>query len=401
MKPLGKGCGKPGSLPHGGRARRCHGRIHVLPRWYARLPRWTARGVPLIVCLHVLALLAAILVPVVFPLALAIVGQFIVYGDLLTHRLLGRSPLLGLTACGGAVARASRAVAANVAVEIPIGLIMTCETLFAFACILQCAINWAHKAYVGLGSACNMQGFYAGYYIFAAPSLTVFCTAVCVRTLLRPSEMTTPRVQWLVAGLGLAVHGVAALLAALPLLGAGEYMFAIDYCIPNLESTMYASLVLVWLIACFTLLAGVVAHASCHGHLSKGARALLVALVPYFALTWLWLLLIVANALAEEHVAGSSEGNSLYAPMALFLHTNQLTMPLYFGYLLRSHVYAAVSSGASQHDANLKKPGTGSLPILNATPPTSGCIASAPPSPPAAEQVVTRGRGTSVAPHVV
>ena len=176
------------------------------------------------------------------------------------------------------------------------------------------------------------------------------------------TAMGSARSRALALGVGLVVHGVAFALASLPLMGAADLLFTYDFCLPNIESPGYASLVLAWLLVCLAVLVAAAALVARRRDVAAGARGTLIALVPYCCVTWGWLTVIVGASLGSDEptIAGSAEGNALYAPMALFLHTNQLVVPLVFGWILRAHLYRA-RAAAGGGLATLPAPPAGGL----------------------------------------
>lgn len=331
----------------------------------------------------------AIIGPIVFPLLFAIIGQMIIYGDLLCQRFTkGRRTLLHKSACGVC---ASSAMASPIPhqplIEVIVFLILLCETIFGLFCIIQCSLNYANEAYVGLARACGIQGVYAGYYVFAGPSLTAFCAAVSVSVLVSPGRMASQRAVWSVLAAGLVIHALSLILAALPLLGTSlTYMFAVDFCLPNVETPAYGVLAIAWFAVWLLVLIASAVTACRHKEVKRAARWLVVGLVPYTIITWSWLLMIAGASLAQGAVVSRSWGNALYAPLALFLHTNQLVVPLYFGWLLRSHMYAAVTPRLPLKLSAPPIMGNQPLTSLGSTPSQDAAMHASPlPSPPASE----------------
>lgn len=286
----------------------------------------------------------AIIGPVIFPLAFACIGQAIVYSDLIVHRFTkGERSLIRLKArpCGFCAAAAAERVPPSLLGDMPVLLVLPSETVFALCCIVQCAVNWSARSYVGKELACNVQGFYAGYYAFGGAGASALAMVVCVRALDSPFTMTSARCHCVVLACGLAVNVAAIMLAALPFMGVGEYLFAVDYCIPNVEAPTMGTVLLVWLTVCFVAKGAAAFFAIRSKHITRPAKALLVAFVPHCLLTWSWLFIIAVSAFANGGVAGTSTGY-LYGANALFLHTNQLIIPIYFGWVMRSHLYQAL-----------------------------------------------------------
>lgn len=280
------------------------------------------------------------LLPIGFPLSLAAAAQLVVYSSALRHWCSGRPllpSLLGARAADKAAPPPSRAVDALVSLP------MLSETIFCVCCIVQCFINFGARAYVGGATACYVQGFYAAYYTFSSSGITGLVALAGAGVLARPG-----RVCWgVVLAAGVLVQLLSALIAALPLLGAGEYLFAKDYCMHDVESPMYGALFLVWWSASFLAVLGAVAvSTSARTRLSPAARALLRGIAAYYAIAWLPSVLIVLVWLGRGSVAAETEGVvGLYGCQAIFLHLNQLAVPLLFGWRLREHMNAAVAAG--------------------------------------------------------
>ena len=127
---------------------------------------------------------------------------------------------------------------------------MASETLFAICCIAQCATNYGARAYVGGVGACDFQGIYAAYYSFGSPALCALLVAYAARVL-APSATEPPEPPWRAAvGAAVVIHALALLIGMLLLLGAGKYLFAVDYCQQNVEGPLFAGLFLGWFALC-------------------------------------------------------------------------------------------------------------------------------------------------------
>ena len=93
------------------------------------------------------------LLPIVYPLGLAIIAQIAVYADLASHRLTGRGLLPNFSSpatskgaasessslCGPSVPAISAPPSFDV--ELPLLLLMLAETLFAVFCIISCIMK--------------------------------------------------------------------------------------------------------------------------------------------------------------------------------------------------------------------------------------------------------------------
>ena len=78
------------------------------------------------------------------------------------NRLCGRQqahPRGAAPVCMPAAVATSRQ---DVRVDLVVGFIMAAESVFAVLCIIQCALNFTSKAYVGGAAACYFQGTTVG-----------------------------------------------------------------------------------------------------------------------------------------------------------------------------------------------------------------------------------------------
>ena len=333
----------------------------------------------------------AIIGPIVFPLSFALVAQFIVYCDMVRHRCTGK-PLLALWT--GAISSKAGPPSASLIAEGPTLMHLLSETVFAIACIAQCATNWSAKRYVGLGNACDLQGVYAGYYVFSATALTAISALAASRIISNPeTARATSRVA---VAAGLLAHVVAVFLASLPAMGVGEYIFPRDFCMPNIETGMFSGLMFTW-----WLLSGIgCLYAAVSAKLPAAAARLLYGIFAYYVLAWMPLVLIIfvywADGTVSDQTGWVQSGGEraprrlsnrlsrappqptapllqpvygphrchfrspdaacadvpaplsrsavgLYGYLALVLHTNQLAIPILVGWRLRAHMTAALS----------------------------------------------------------
>lgn len=141
---------------------------------------------------------------------------------------------------------------------------------------------------------------------------------------------------------GIAIHITAVLIAALPLLGFGGYLFAVDFCMFDIESPLFTSLVLLYYFGSIGIMAGTLVWERSK---TGAPKSLLPAMLCYFVVAWLSLALISFTYLF------SKEGNVYdgplrgeYGVMAITLHTNQLVVPLAFGYFWRYQQHASVAT---------------------------------------------------------
>ena len=301
---------------------------------------------------------AAIFAPVVYPLSFALLLQVLVYANILKHWRTGW-PLL--PACRSHSAKAALDAPPPrpnfLAVEAPTLLIMLSETIFGLCCIIQCATNFAQRHYVGGVAACELQGFYAAYYVFSSTALCAIAAlagAHVIRAVshdgsVPPSSRSTAKAF---VAAGIIAHVVAALVAALPLIMGDKdsgftYMFAVDYCQHNVESTGYATLFLVWWLASFTvvvLAACRVARSSAEDRgAAAGATRMMLGIVAYFAFAWMPSVMLPLFHFGIGGAVASSPVGGIYGVQAIFLHTNQLAVPLLFGWRLREHMNGALA----------------------------------------------------------
>lgn len=252
----------------------------------------------------------AIIGPIVFPLSFALVAQFIVYCDMVRHRYTGK-PLLGLWT--GAIASKAGPPSASFAAEGPVLMHLLSETVFAIACIAQCATNWSAKRYVGLANACDLQGVYAGYYVFSATALTAISAITASRIIASPETARATSRAAMAAGL--LAHAVAVFLASLPAMGVGEYIFPRDFCMPNIETGMYSGLMFTWwLLSALGCL-----YAAVSVKLPAAAGRLLYGILGYYLLAWLPLVLIIfvywADGTVADQVGGWTQSGGECLPL--------------------------------------------------------------------------------------
>ena len=77
------------------------------------------------------------------------------------------------------------------------------------------------------------------------------------------------------------------------------------------------------------------------------ARVLLGVIAAYYLLAWLPSLLLASLAFALDDVSSSPLGG-VFGVQAIFLHTNQLVVPVLFGWRLRDELHAALAAPASK-----------------------------------------------------
>ena len=235
--------------------------------------------------------------------------------------------------------------------------------VFAWACIVQCITNYHSKRFVGTENACDVQAWYATYYVFSAIGLAAYGILLGYH-LIRTGDASLPCQSSLSPKSilphllpGVLIHAMAALFASLPLFGLKGYMFATDYCMFNIEAPLFSSLFLSYFglaVAAVAFAAvsatrsvggsaagGSAAGGSASGGSASGGRSptrtslrLLVVTSVYLSIAWLTTCVIAAMWMANGKVYGSAEWR-IYGAQAIILHSNQLFTPLLFGYLWR------------------------------------------------------------------
>ena len=343
--------------------------------------------------------------PIFYPLALALLAQAIVYADMIRHR---RCPMAGMR--GSRVGAPPSAV-----VDSTVLAILLCESIFGILCLISCVMNRANQAYVGGTPLCDFQAFYSTYYVFAGQGLGAY--GIVVGAYLRVKGTASLRV---VLGAAAAIHAIAVLIAALPLMGAGAYLFAIDvsvlgicepartpltvvhlrpianpshhalcaqFCTMDIESNLFTGLTLTVYFTCVLAIVTALAwerHAL-HARGSAaaaGCRRLCVdyVLAAWFVIAWFTVALLGLLFLANGKVYNSPQLGA-YGVMAMFTHTNQLAVPLVFGMWWRRGLHARMATLSSATGAE----GGESLKNVAVAPSTGSQPPSLPPSPPASE----------------
>ena len=197
--------------------------------------------------------------PIAYPLSLAAVAQALVFYDMVRQTCRAHleaearsrpSACWAGTSLQWLVPRSARidgtAAPPDARVTLLVLIVMLSEVTFAVLCLVQCSLNFATRSFPGGSGACDFQAFYATYYTFSSIGTFALATLFGARATITGGDCPLFRVP-IIAAAGVAVHGGALLIAALPLLGAGEYLFATDYCQYNVEGS-FASIVFVWLV---------------------------------------------------------------------------------------------------------------------------------------------------------
>jgi len=308
--------------------------------------------------------------PIVLPLGLALIAQVIVYSDMLRHRCCPamRWPLR----------KASGDPPPVLIVETMVMSIMLAETIFGILCIVSCIINFAQRAYVGGYRVCDYQAFYSTYYVFAGMALGTY--GVIFGALVRANRRVSLP---LVIGSAIAIHAIALIIAALPLMGAGEYLFAVDFCTMNVEGALFSTLTLVYYVLGLLVIMGCLVWASrARASVTKGKFGsavppsrpwVLYIAAAWFAVAWFSVALLALLSFGSSGPV-YADHKWAYAVMALLVHSNQLFVPLIFGWFFRYEMHALMAP-PSPHETEALKQVAVTPPSLPPSPPTS-----APPS---------------------
>ena len=77
-----------------------------------------------------------------------------------------------------------------------------------------------------------------------------------------------------------------------------------------------------------------------------GARAC-AQIAGYFVIAWLPSLLLATLAFALDDAVATSPLGGVFGVQAIFLHTNQLVVPVLFGWRLRDELHTQLARGAA------------------------------------------------------
>jgi len=227
---------------------------------------------------------------------------------------------------------------------------------------------------VGGYGVCDYQAFYSTYYVFAGMALGTY--GVVFGALVRAGRSVSLP---FVVGSAIAIHVIALIIAALPLMGAGEYLFAVDFCTMNVEGTLYSTLTLIYYVIGFLAIVGCLVRMpqtrarAAHG---KGGSTypvsrpwVLYTAATWFAVAWFSVALL---ALLSAGSSGPVYANHkwAYAVMALLVHSNQLFVPLIFGWFFRYEMHALMAP-PSPHETETLKQVAVAPPSLPPSPPSS------------------------------
>lgn len=221
----------------------------------------------------------------------------------------------------------------HLVIDIVSGYVCLVEFFFTIFCLIQCCINFASRSYSGGEPACALQGWYSTTYAFASFASVVMALFCSYRIL------TTGVCSWKPRGVLIAIvliTVIAVLIGLLPVMGAGSYIFAVDYCMYNLEGLMYQ---IIWAIAYFVSLL-CITFCMVMGYrnaVDPDARSK-ARWLWLFGLFWfiVWLPSIIIWGLA---VAGDGPSTTdwwrIYGAHAIILHTQQLGNAILYGFVYR------------------------------------------------------------------
>jgi len=210
-------------------------------------------------------------------------------------------------------------------------------------------MNFYSRSFVGGYEACDFQAWYAAYYTFSSMASAAYGFVMTCYLI----ASAAPR--WIiVAVVGALIHLVSIIIASLPLVGVGSYLFAIDYCTHDVEGNFFATTYLIWYVGCITaiIVAIVRTRSWTKENKSNGVQGLhpsvylvrlLAAFACYFVVAWSVSIIIVMCGLAEGNVY-SSRLQRLYAAQAIIMHSNQLFVPLMFGGLWRHKILTSLQA---------------------------------------------------------
>lgn len=221
-------------------------------------------------------------VPIFFPLTVGAVAQAYVYCD---YRNRSRSLLVTLT--------------------------MVNESVFTLVCLVSCTMNVIARTYVGKEPMCYWQGWYSTFYTYASLNLYT----------LNYLSLDPPLIP---AGSLVLVLAGSLLVSLLPFAGVLSFMFARDFCMHDLEQLPFSVVFTSNYVVSVLLLLW--------GYAKRSRSWADVGTVLYPIASFLPMLIVAAFTLAGDPVMSSGGPLWLYAVMAVCIHSNQIVIPLLFGY---------------------------------------------------------------------
>jgi hypothetical protein len=217
-------------------------------------------------------------------------------------------------------------------VNVASGFVCTVEAYFTIFCLVQCCINYGTRSYAGGDAACALQGFYSTSYTVASLGsvvLALFCSykILTTRTCVKAGQAL---------GAAVVISLVAILVGLFPVMGAGSYIFAVDYCMYNLEGLFYQIVMPFFYLPSLALVAFFVVNGYKKAIDAEAKRK--AAYLLLFGLFWfvVWLPAVIIWGLS---VAGAPPTTTdwwrIYGAHAIIFHSQQLGNLLLYGFLWR------------------------------------------------------------------
>ena len=271
--------------------------------------------------------------PIAFPLYLALLVQAFVVKDMMSRRSSKPSVDVRTGATHSAhipVHSVQSEIATLHVPQVTTALILAAETIFGVLCIIQCVHNYSSRAFVGGAGPCDTQALYSTYYIFAGMGLATFGIAVgCYIRVHGDASMK------FVVSTGVAVHALALVLASLPHFGLGAYLFAVDFCVADIEQPLFAALTIGVYALCLLVILGSLAYERRHRAAAASPPGALYVAAAWFAVAWLSVVHISLLWLVGGTSVYDSDRKTAYAWMGMLTHSNQLVVPICFGFFWR------------------------------------------------------------------
>lgn len=225
------------------------------------------------------------------------------------------------------------------------GFVVAVELMFTICCLIQCSINYSTRSYAGGSTACAVQGFYSTLYAFGTLGAVVLALGCSYRIL------TTGHLSWTAKQAGLPMLAItvgALVIACFPLWNVGSYIFAVDYCMYDLEGTFYqvvfmAAYSISLVLIAFFLIAGYVKAVD---HEAKRKSRYLFLLGLFWFVVWLPAVIIWGFSVAGNDPS-TGDWWRLYGANAIILHSQQLGNMIFYGYLWRRWMYDYLTKTAT------------------------------------------------------